>query len=110
MSLNIENLEIGSYSFSINYLVNNLTFNQNIKLIVSPKFYYENKYFEINANLGNTCEQPIMEPENGKLTIKQYIKILVLTVMDILIHLILFLILIKLQFNILLIISHHMII
>ena len=55
-------------------MVNNLTFTQNIKLTVFPNFYYKNKYFEINANLGATCEQPIMEPDYGKITMKEYIK------------------------------------
>ncbi len=74
LNLNIINLEIGIYFFTINYKINNLTFNQNIKITIYPKFYYENKYFEIDAYMGNSMELPIMQPDNGKLTIKQYIK------------------------------------
>jgi len=74
LNLNVENLDIGLYSFTINYIVNNLTFNQNIKLTIFPKFYYQNKYFELNSNFGKICENPIMEPKNGKVYMKHFIK------------------------------------
>ncbi len=74
LSLNIEYLDVGIYNFTINYLVNNLTFTQPIKLTISPKFFYKNKYFEINSDLGSINEEPIMEPSNGNLSLKQYIK------------------------------------
>jgi hypothetical protein len=74
LSLNIENLEIGTYNFLINYLVNNLTYSENITLTILPNFSYKNKYHEIIANIGLTNEIPIMEPPNGKIFIKQYIK------------------------------------
>lgn len=74
LSLNIENLDVGTYNFNINYLINNLTFNQDIKLIIMPKICYLNKYYEINGNIGTTTDQPILEPNNGKISIKQFIK------------------------------------
>jgi len=74
LSLNIENLEIGKYDFTIEYLINNLTHSENITLTILPNFSYENKYHEIITNNGFTNEIPIMEPPNGKIFIKQYNK------------------------------------
>jgi hypothetical protein len=74
LNLNIEKLNVGIYLFTINYSINNLITEQEIKLLISPKINFINKYFELNSNGGSINERPIIEPINGKFSYKQYIK------------------------------------
>ena len=63
--INIQNLDVGNYTFDITFSIRNIVFDQKINITIKPKILYDLNFEDIND-----LQNPILDPPNGDIYIK----------------------------------------
>jgi hypothetical protein len=63
--IDIQNLDVGNYTFNVTYTIRNIVFDQTINITIKPKILYN-----LNSEDINDLQNPILDPPNGDIYIK----------------------------------------
>ena len=63
--INIQNLDVGNYTFNVTFSIRNIIFDQKINITIKPKILYDLNFDDIND-----LQNPILDPPNGDIYIK----------------------------------------